>query len=362
MMIKKNTKKYNILILGPDRRRGGGIATVIQHLFCDELKKKFRLYYIPTQVNGNRWIKFLQVFKAMFLFWKFNLTRQIDLIHIHSASGTSYFCKSLFMISAKLIHKKVILHIHGGAFYDFYNKCPAAAQWYLRKTMNLADVVITLSDEWSKKFGTIIDPFKLKVIPNPVQVPDELMPKPTNGRRKKILFMGNIVEKKGVYDLVTVAERLTNRIKNIKFILVGSGDIEPLRALIESKGLSEYFELPGWTRDKEPYYKEADIFVLPSYVEALPMVILEAASYGLPIIATTVGAIPEIIESEKSGFLLEPGYVDGFTEKLEMLLQDDQMRRKIGQSARQQILSQCAKGKIMSQLEHLYYSLISRPL
>src|SRR5262245_55354893 len=225
-MIKQNTKKYNILVLGPDRRRGGGIATVIQHFFSEELLRNFHLIYIPTHVHGSRWVKFLQVFKAMASFWKINLTTHIDLVHIHSASGTSYFRKSLFIICSKLLRKKVILHLHGGAFYDFYYKCPGFAQWYLRTTLNFSDVVVTLSDEWSKKFGMIIDPFKIKVIPNPVQVPLDSFPaRRKNGQSKKILFMGNLVEKKGVYDLVTVAERLTNRVKNIKFVLVGSGEI-----------------------------------------------------------------------------------------------------------------------------------------
>lgn len=359
MMHPINSQKFNILALGPDRRKGGGMATVICNLYGNEMADKFRFIYIPTQVNGTSWEKFRHLLKVIVLFWKVNLTKRIDLIHIHSASRVSYFRKSIFILFSKLFRRKVILHIHGGAFCQFYyDECAAPVRWYVRKTLNMADTVVVLSDQWSKKFAAIVNPERIKVIPNPVQIPPQYSRDAKDVRWKKVLFVGQLVEQKGIYDLIAVAERLIPKYKNIKFILAGGGDVERIQEILGKKGLSEYFEFPGWIRYTEMYYKEADVFVLPSYVEALPMVVLEAASYGLPIVATRVGAIPEIIETEKSGFLFEPGSIDGFAQKLDLLLEDESMRQRIGQAAREKIANYCAKSKVLSQLEQLYFSLL----
>jgi glycosyltransferase involved in cell wall biosynthesis len=356
----KDSEKFNIVVLGPDRRKGGGIATVIHHLYSGEILSKFHFIYIPTQINQQRWKKLLQVFKAFVMFWGVYLSKPIGLVHIHSASRISYFRKSIFLLLSKLMRKKVVFHIHAGAFYDFYQyECSRIMKWYVRKTLNLADRVIVLSTQWSKKLSIMIEPARIKVIPNPVDIPLEnyrIMAK--DMQCIKILFMGKLVEKKGVYDLISIAERLVVKYQNVKFVLAGTGETEKIKIILKQKGLEPYFELPGWVENKDFYYKEADIFVLPSYVEALPMVILEAASYGLPIVSTTVGAIPEVIESKKSGFLLEPGAVEGFAEKLGMLLEDKEMRRRMGETARQQMTRCFAKEKISSQFAQLYLSLM----
>lgn len=355
----KHCGQFNILVLGPDRRNGGGIATVIGHLFSGKMAKSLRLIYLPTQVNKGRWKKFFHVIYASYLFWKINLTERIDLIHIHSASGNSYFRKSLFLLYSKILRKRVVFHIHGGGFYDFYtDQCPRLVKWYVRKTLGLARIVVVLSHQWRNKFSAIIDPEKIRVIPNPVHITWDNFRSTKDASQKKILFMGKLVQKKGVYDLITVAERLVNKFKDLKFILAGGGETEKIKEILEAKGLTKYFELPGWIKNKDDYYREADVFILPSYVEALPMVILEAASYGLPIVATTVGAIPEFIESEKSGFLLEPGSIDGFTRKLEILLENEDMREEFGLRARERIASYCAKEKVLRQFEQLYLSLV----
>lgn len=113
----------------------------------------------------------------------------------------------------------------------------------------------------------------------------------------------------------------------MKFILAGSGEIERVQDIIEKKGISQYFSFPGWVKkeEKEKLLKNADIFFLPSYTEAMPMSILEAMGYGLPIVTANVGGIPQLVEERRNGYMIEPGNIDGFAKAIRELIGNDEL-------------------------------------
>mgnify|MGYP000209940906 FL=1 len=141
----------------------------------------------------------------------------------------------------------------------------------------------------------------------------------------------SICKRKGCYDIPKIVEQVTKEIPTIKFILAGSGDIEQIKS-ITPKYLRNKIIYPGWVRNeaKDKLLREADIFFLPSYNEGMPMSILDAMGYGLPIVSTTVGGITKIVHNGENGFVCEPGDIKGLSNSIIKLLNDDKLLKSSG--------------------------------
>lgn len=142
--------------------------------------------------------------------------------------------------------------------------------------------------------------------------------------------MGKLEEDKGIYDLIKVGEKIITKNRNVKFVICGNGEIKKVRFIVDEKGISQYFDILGWITEKKKYFEESDIYILISYFEGMPVSVLEAASYGLPIIATSVGAIPEVVQDGLNGYLVSPGDVEEIAKKLLELIYDKNLRRLMG--------------------------------
>ena len=348
----------HIVMLGSGRGVKGGISSVVNNYFCSPLPKIYNLYYIPTHIDGNKFIKLNQFVKSFFIFIVRMLTCRVDIVHIHSASRASFYRKSVFILFSKLFRKNIILHIHGGEFGIFYHQeSGRLKKWYIRKFMRLADVVIALSSKWKESLGDIMGGGEeIEIIPNPVALPDQ---KRVCHRTDitRILFMGKLDRGKGIYDLIEAAKTTIPIRKDLLFVICGDGKMQEIRRLLEESGLNKYFLFPGWVEDKEKYFQEADIFILPSYNEGLPMCVLEAAAFGLPIISTPVGGIGEVIEDGVNGFLIAPGDIDGMREKILQLASSRELCRKMGEKAFNKV-SECFNlNRIVEQLDKIYQEL-----
>jgi len=148
-----------------------------------------------------------------------------------------------------------------------------------------------------------------------------------------ILFIGRLTPEKGVYDLLSIIERLYDNEKQINVHIVGEG---PLREELEDKvnvlNLRHVVKFLGALAHPDPLFKEyewADVFLLPSYTEGIPRVIAEAMSKGVPVVASTVGGIPHIIDNNEDGILVEPGNINEFTMVLSQLKNDTELGKKL---------------------------------
>jgi glycosyltransferase involved in cell wall biosynthesis len=123
----------------------------------------------------------------------------------------------------------------------------------------------------------------------------------------------------------------------VKFNIGGSGEeYEELTKYVETNSLKEYVEFLGWVdnENKENILMKNQVFVLPSYNEGLPIAILEALSYGMPIISTNVGSIDEAVYNERNGYLLQPGNIEELKNKLAILINNFEIRKKMGVESR----------------------------
>lgn len=202
---------------------------------------------------------------------------------------------------------------------------------------------ITVSD-WMKeqmikqypRFGNLI-----KVVYNAVDV-EEFSPGKESPKKDIVLFTGRLIAAKGVKFLVEAIPIVLREHPQCLFLFIGAGNSLPYeRRLREMKVPKENFAFLGYLKDASElidYYRAQSVYVAPTLYENLPIRVLEAMACGVPVVASNVCAVPEIIQDGVNGFLVNPGSVRELAERISTLLADPRMRRQMGQNARKTVL------------------------
>lgn len=327
--------KKRVCMVVPSFSAKGGITSVVNGYKGSSLEKDYNIKYIETYCDGGKLNKFKTVLKAYFSFIKILFYWHPDIVHIHSSFGGSFYRKLPFIIVSSLRNVRIVNHIHGADFNEFYLNASGKKQKLIKSVYNKCSVIIALSNEWKDNLKQIVDENKIFVVEN-----YSILNKNAIEERKKknndcnVLFLGFICKRKGCYDIPKIVEQVTKEIPTIKFILAGSGDIEQIKSLTP-ENLRDKILYPGWVRNevKDKLLREADIFFLPSYNEGMPMSILDSMGYGLPIVSTKVGGITKIVHNGENGFVCEPGDIKGLSNSIIKLLNDDKLLKSSGEKS-----------------------------
>jgi glycosyltransferase involved in cell wall biosynthesis len=151
-----------------------------------------------------------------------------------------------------------------------------------------------------------------------------------------ILFIGHLEPFKGIFELLDAFKKIRINHHNCKLMIVGEGHEEQkVKNIVSKFDLDEYTIFTGKVSPEtiQNFYQMADIFTLPSYTEGLPLVVIEAMACGLPVVVSTVGGIPELVNDGVNGFLVPPKDKFSLTEKLEILVDNEELRQKFGLKA-----------------------------
>lgn len=175
----------------------------------------------------------------------------------------------------------------------------------------------------------------------------------------KLLFVGRLEPVKGIFNLLSVIRDLAKEDELLKLVIVGHGPLEgQVTSFIHKHHLKEIVELKHLTKNEViAEYEKADIFVLPSLSEGFPLTILEAMAMSLPIVATNVGDVSDIIEDGRTGFLAKPGDEQSLSETIKKAIRSD--RQKIGHAAQKQVKTMYSWEKIASEIYAQYTKKIS---
>lgn len=165
--------------------------------------------------------------------------------------------------------------------------------------------------------------------------------------------IANFYPTKGIKYLIKAAEQFKNR-DDLAFVVLGDGIERKLyEDQITQSGLQNKFFLVGQIKDGYRYLSAFDIFTLPSIKEGFPWALVEAMAAKLPVVATRVGAVPEIIEDGKNGFIIETRNTEQIVSKINQLMEDDRLRMEFGIQAHQTVLFKFPLDKMISQVEEL---------
>ena len=350
-MISKELSKH-IFTIGPNYTPPrGGIAQVL-YTYDKDIFEKF--LFIKTTESGNSSKKFICCCIAIVKFLSYCLCKNIKIVHIHTASRNSFWRKSIFILLSWLLKKKIVLHIHGGQFEAFVNHHP-----FILHILKRCSSIIVLSQSklvyYQDHFGlnhvTVIN----NVIPCPIIKEKEI------SDTVNFLFLGFLCKDKGIYDLLDIISCNKDRyIGKMKLFIGGNGNVEKVKRIIKENHLEQIVFYIGWvdSEKKIDILNKSHVYILPSYVEALPISILEAMSYHLPIISTQVGAIPNIVYNNENGFLIKPGDKDALKNAIsEMLSFTPEKRDNMGQQSFN-LVQPYLSIHVEKDLEELYLSLL----
>jgi glycosyltransferase involved in cell wall biosynthesis len=318
-----------VVMLGPARNVHGGVSTMVNNLYAAGLTEQVNLTYIATMVDGS---KIRKLFRAIGAYLRFLAVLPcIDIVHVLMSADASYYRKKVFIDTAFLFRKKIVIGHRGGDFQPFYYNQNARRQKRMRQTLNKAQVFLVLSPEWKEFFLPLVVPEKIEVLENGVTLPKR---KKMDYKGQKLLFLGRICYVKGIKELLDIIPRLKERFPAVSLCLGGVWDSNELKR--QADELGETIEFVGWLdkEGREKYYDQCAIFVLPTYYEGQPNSLLEAMAAGMPVIASEVRGVPHLVKDGINGRMIPPKDREALYNALVELLESEELRRKYGEAAR----------------------------
>jgi glycosyltransferase involved in cell wall biosynthesis len=336
-----------VLYIGPSIKAKGGIASVLQ-----SYKDNFPIFnYLPTNSRYGTipglFVLVVSLIRLVFI----RLFTSIEIVHIHGASGKSWIRKTLFIKLANVLGFKVIWHCHGGKIDKYFG---SKDKKKIRAILDKCSAVVVLTDEW-KRYFMGLGCNSVYVINNFIADNSAVYNKEKT-EVIKLLFLGNIAESKGIFDVVDVFKLHSAEFANrVELIVGGLGDSARLQSEIDRNGLNDVVKYVGWIsgNQKVKLLNQASIVILTSYFEGLPISILEGMSYHCPIIASEVGGIPTIVHNRVNGVLLNAGDKDAIYRAIMRYINNPDLIEAEGEQSAM-IVKEYLPQSVMRQLIALY--------
>lgn len=292
-----------------------------------------------------------------------------SVVHIATAMGGSFAKHSLMALLACALGKRVVLSPHcsmskllpeGKSFWRSY------VLYVLRK----CDGILALSREWLR-LSDLAPGAEVKYLPNAINLEPYASlrrPKANPGDPVQLLYLGHIGEEKGTLDIVEAVRRIASSTAHpFRVHLVGSegvriGDDVRVNAAISRYGVEDLIRLhpPEFGSKKINRLQNADIYLLPSHHEGMPISIIEAMAAGLPVVATRVGGIPDLIETNESGILVPPRDPESLSEAIRSLVDSPETRLQMGLVGRSKALQNHDITHYARELCSFYYQIEQR--
>ena len=300
--------------------------------------------YIPLLINYRRKI----------------YSEKYDVVHITSSASLSLIKDILMLKITRKNQTKSILHFRFGRIPELYKK----NNWekkLLDKTIRMADEIIVIDQS---SFNTLINQgYKnIKLLPNPLgpDVEEIIRNSSIKREKNKIVFAGHVVPTKGVFELVQACKDITD----IEVHILGAVTAEMKSRLYEAAGNNKTWLKITGEQNYETVIKEmlsANIFVLPTYTEGFPNVILESMACGCPIVASAVGAIPEMLNidgDEPAGICIEPKNIEQLKSAIIKMLNDDKLASTYGSNAKKRVNVIYSMPSVWKQMTDIWKSVI----
>lgn len=352
-----------ILMLGPSLDYPGGMTEVVRSYRAAGLFERWPVRYISTY-SGRAFADKLRPWLAALASVFLGLARRrVALVHVHSALYGSFWRKSTLCALALVFRVPYVVHLHDGRLVDFRRGCNAFTCAWLRFVLRKAARVVVLTAHWRDEVQAIEPAARICIIGNPVPVPAALAPLGAFPARK-VLFMAWLQKEKGVLDLVQAMPEVLRSVPEASFVIAGRGIAgsetpESIERLAHRLGVAHALRFAGWVNgeQKNRLLRQCDLFALPSYCEGLPVALLEAMAWGVPVVATQVGGIPDVIKDRVNGLLVDPGQPAALARAIVDLLADDALRRQVREAAHRDVARRYRLEAVIFQLETLYREL-----
>ncbi len=340
-----------VAMIGPSLSAQGGIATLARTFLESQALQAHEVRYFPTVGEGGKLRKLAQMARGQAGFVGSLLGGFTpDLFHIHVADGASFFRKMTYFQQARTTGRPVILHNNFANLEELVARS-SLHESLVRRCYSAATQVHVVSHDmasdirqWTRGEANI------RVLFNPVPAAEFPWSGPRGDKdHPVVLFMGRVGERKGVFDLIEAWPQVLARVPQARLRIGGDGDLDRLRARLAELGVADSVDVMGWISgaDRLQAYAEADVYALPSYAEGLPVSVLEAMASGLAVLSTNVDGTPDAIVGGETGFMHEPGDRTAIAHGLAQLLEDVELRDRMGAASRARV-EEVFDGEILS--------------
>ena len=275
--------------------------------------------------------------KHLFIFLYYLKKDAPEVIVMNLSQGFWGFTRdSTFIISCYFLSKaKIICRFPGGDFFRFYNSSNYIIKLFIKYTLRLVSLILTEGNAINLQFKKI-NPF-ISVFSIPTGIPDsDLYVNNKDERNFNLLFLANHRKEKGFFDVLYILPEIKKMNGFIRVYFVGEmsfskKELVYINNYVRENGLETVAKFCGIQigKKKAEYFRHSHAQVLPSYTEGLPASILEGLAAGLPIIATNIGVIPEVIEDGINGFLFSPGDREALKRHILYLAENRQFMKEM---------------------------------
>lgn len=349
--------RRKLLFVAPLPPPFGGVAQVSDELLRSRLSDEFDVRVVDsTRAHGLR-AKTFDLGARSFLFavrlW-LRLVRELILfrpriVYVASSYDASYLRNVVLMCTAKLARARVVCHFHGRRDGKLFADPGGLLLPILRLTSGSFDRIIFLSEGLRGSLEFVFGKAKGEVVTNFVDAGGYRTSTNVGARAARLIFVGRLSDDKGVYELLDAVARLhKERARggecdgdpSLSLDLLGAGETEAEERAVSRRanelGINGIVRFHGVVTGaaKLDLLARSSVFVLPSKLEILPLTLLEAFACGLPIVATPVGAIPEVVRDGENGLLIPPGDARALADALRRLIDDADLRSAMGDANR----------------------------
>ncbi|RQR37530.1 glycosyltransferase [Burkholderia sp. Bp9143] len=331
-----------VLHVGPGYGQRGGIASVLDELYAQRdafANASIQITFCGTHgfqnardVAGFIWLDVARFLRAV---WR------VDVVHFHVSERGSFYRKLLLWRIAKLLRRRVVFHLHSGNFDRFADRAGPLTRRAVAWFVGGADAAVGVSAACTR----VLNRFRrggadARVIANTaVNAQNAATPGGVAAvaARPYIAFAGRLSEQKGLATLIDALALLNRNQCAIDLVLAGDGDTRRWRDYAQSQGVADRVQFAGWLTGsgKSRFYREATLFCLPSRFESFGIAALEAMFHGVPVVATRVGGLSELVDDGVTGYLVEADDATALARCVHDIARDRALRERMGQAARE---------------------------
>ncbi len=355
----------------------GGIATFAETVTADPgLTAAFDMHLLNTARTATREggrFNLSNLRYAVADAWStFQAARRADIVHLQLVAdpGLPALRAAALLVAGAAGRAKLIAHVHsavgnaGRPEFAAYGPVDKLALRCLRR----AALVCTVSEAGTASMRAFAGRTPVHTVDNAVDIAAFV---PAEGHREHptVLFVGVICRRKGTWELARAARTLRERgVTDWNLVVVGGQGPTPepeyseIVAEFAAAGLAESLVGPEFGDQVKARLRQADIFVLPSFLEGQPIAIIEAMASALPVVATSIGAVPDLIRDGVEGRVVDPGDVEGLADALEQLITDTELRAAMSIAIRERAVQRHSLERLSERLTGLYDAVLAGEL
>jgi glycosyltransferase involved in cell wall biosynthesis len=355
-----------VLVTGPHRAAVSGVSTHVNQLMGSRLAEDFELVHFQVGSEGReegrlrRWLRLVSSPLALLAAIVF---REVAVVHLNTSLNVRAFWRDLaYLLVAKALRARVLWQVHGGALpEDFFKGRMGRA--FLRRVLQLPDQVVVLARIELEAYDRFVPGQRVALVPNGIEC-RPFVRVPTVCSRSdfplRLVYIGRIEREKGLYETLQAIHLARELGVDVRIIIAGQGsETAALVRQATALGISQrvHFIAPVFGDAKVRLLGTADVALLPSYAEGLPYALLEAMAAGVPVIATAVGAIPDVVTEGIHGHLVQARSARAIAAAIMSINRDRERLAWMSRACRRRILAAYSVERVAADLALIYREL-----